>query len=120
MPRAYSHSHLCNGHLVGFSIKHFAHVPTYLACFHSPDGRRLQRDTNQMKMGQAIEAARLIIEKEYAPAPTQPDKVPWDDAIARLKARLATSGNRTSTLGYYLKLIRLVRKVYGATAGPAD
>jgi integrase len=120
MPRAWPYSHLCHGQLVGFSVKHFGNDPNYYACFRSPDGRRLKRDTNQTKIGQAIEAARIIIEEEYAPAPTQPDKVTWDEAIARLKTRLATSGNRASTLGYYLKLIRLVRKLYPATDHPAD
>ncbi len=67
-----------------------------------------------------MEAARVIIEQEYAPAPTNPDKVTWDQAIERLKSRLATSGNRASTLGYYLKLIRLVRKLYPCTDHPAD
>jgi integrase len=119
MPRAFPHSHLCHGFLVGFSVKKFGNEPTYLACFRSMDGRRLKRDTNQVRMTPAIEAARLIIEKEYAPAPENPDKVTWDQAIELLKARLATSGNRASTIDYYLKLIRLVRKLYPNT-DPAD
>src|SRR5437870_5100052 len=103
MPRAYPHSHLCHGRLVGFSIKHFGSISTYFACFRSIDGRRLKRDTNQLRLAQAIEAARIIIEEEYAPVPSQPDKVTWDEANKRLEARLATSGNRKGTLGYYLK-----------------
>ena len=120
MPRAYPHTHLCHGQVVGFSVKLFGNEPTYYACFRSPDGRRLKRDTNQARMGQAVEAARLLIEKEYAPAEARVDKVTWDQAIEQLKARLATSGNRASTLGYYLKLIRSVRKLYPNTAFPAD
>jgi integrase len=117
MPRAYPHSHLCHGYLVGFSVKLFGSLPTYFACFNSKDGRRLKRDTNQTRINQAIEAARLIIEKEYAPAPVSPDKVTWDQAVERLKARFASSGNRKSTLGYYLKLVRSVR---GLADRPAD
>jgi integrase len=120
MPRLYPHSHLCHGHLVGFNVKLFGKNPTYCVFFRTRDGRRVRRDTNQTRMGQAVEAARLLIEEEYAPAPTQPDKVTWDDALGRLKAAFAASGNRPSTLGYYLKLIRLVRGVYGPTEGPAD
>lgn len=116
MPRAFAHSHIVNGKLIGFSVKHFAHVKTYLACFRAPDGRRLQRDTNQARMAQAIEAARILIEEEYAPTPTRPDNVTWDQAIERLKARLRTSGNREGTLGYYLKLIRKVQ----VSDGPED
>src|ERR1700722_14149138 len=69
-------------------------------------------NANQTRMGQAVEAARLIIEKECAPTPTQPDKVAWDEAIERLQAHLATAGNRPGTISYYLKMIRIVRKMY--------
>jgi integrase len=120
MARAYPHSHLCHGQIVGFSVKQFGNDPTYYACFNSLDGRRLKRDTMQTRIGQAIEAARLIIEKEYAPTPNRPDRMTWDEAVERLKQRIATSGNRGSTLEYYLKCIRLVRAMYGVTTGPAD
>jgi integrase len=70
-------------------------------------------------MAQAVEAARVIIEEDYAAASATAENVEWDEAIERLQARLATSGNRASTTDYYLKLIRLVRKLY-PTAGPAD
>lgn len=120
MPRAYPHSHLCHGTLVGFSVKHRANEPTYFAYFRSPDGRRLERDTNQTGAIRAAGAARLIIEKEYAPAPTHADELGWDETVERVKARLVTAGNRPSTTRYYLKLIRLVRKVYKTTNGPAD
>jgi hypothetical protein len=120
VPRAYPHSHLCHGRLVGFSVKIFGNSPTYTACFLAPDGRRLKRDTNQTRIGQAIEAARRIIEAEYAPAPERPDKVGWDEAVERLTRRLSTSGNRSTTLGYYLKCLRLVRAMYREIDGPAD
>ena len=122
MPRLYPHSHVCNGQLVGFNIKLFGNNPTYCVFFRTPDGRRVRRDTNRTRLAQAVEAARIIIEKEYAPAPANPEKVTWDQAIERLKARLATSGNRSSTLGYYLKLIRSVQAMYARTEqnGPAD
>ena len=45
MAKAYPHSHLCHGHLVGFSVKQFGNDPTYYACFNSANGRRLKRDT---------------------------------------------------------------------------
>jgi integrase len=120
MARAWPHTHLCHGQLVGFSVKLFGNDPCYFACFRTADGRRLKRDTNQPRMGPAIEAARIIIEKEYAPPEVRQDRVTWDEAVERLKARLGTSGNRSSTLGYYLKCIRLVRAMYGPTGGPAD
>jgi len=119
MAKPFPYSHFCHGQVIGFSVKQFGN-PTYVACFTSPHGRRLKRDTNQSRIGQAVEAARIIIEKEFAPASAQPEKVIWEHAVDRLKKRLATSGNRSSTLGYYLKLIRLVRKMYGETGGPAD
>jgi integrase len=120
MPRGYPHSHVCHGCFVGFSVKFRKSLPTYFVYFRGKDGRRLERDTNKTGMLKAIEAARAIIEKEYAPAPVDPAKVAWDDAVARLKARLATAGVRNNTTEYYLKLIRLVRKTWGLLDGPAD
>ena len=119
MPRAYPHSHVAQGRLVGFNIKLRKDEPTYFVYFRSPDGRRLERDTNRTSVARALEVARAIIDKEYAPPPENPDRITWDQAIERLTARFATSGNRASTLGYYLKLIRLVRNLYPNT-DPCD
>lgn len=120
MPRAYPHSHLCNGQLIGFSVRHLGDESTYIACFRSPAGRRLKRDTNQRKLVQAIEAARAVIEAEYAPPRIQTDKTTWDQATKRLTLRLGTSGHRSSTLSYYLKLIRSVRTIHDKAEGPED
>lgn len=119
MPRAYPYSHVAHGRLVGFNIKKRKNEPTYFAYFRSLDGRRLERDTNSPRVTRALEIARAIIEREYEPAPENPDRVTWDEAVERLEARFATSGNRASTLDYYLKLIRLVRQLYPNT-DPAD
>src|ERR1017187_348510 len=116
MPRAYPHSHIVEGQLVGFSIKKFD-GDTYIACFRDKIGRRLKLDTKQARIAQAIEAARLLIEQELAPKVLK-RAVNWEDVTDRLKARLATSGNRESTIGYYLKLIRLATKIC-PNEGPA-
>jgi integrase len=120
MPRGYPHSHECHGHFVGYSIKMFGNESTYYVCFRSKDGRRLKRDTNQTGQEKARRAGEAIIEKEYEPAPDRPDKVSWDAAVEKLTARLASAGIRPLTVEYYLKGIRLVRKMYSATDGPAD
>src|ERR1019366_8741680 len=109
MPRAYPHSHIVEGHLVGFSVTKL-YGDTYIAQFRDKIGRRLKLDTKQTRIGQAIEAARLLIEEQLVPK-VLPSVVKWDHVVDRLKARLATSGNRESTVGYYLKLIRLVTKI---------
>jgi integrase len=101
-------------------VKQFGKGPNYFACFRLKGGQRLKRDTNQTRIGQAIEAARLIIEAEFAPVVEQAKFHTWDQSIERLKARLATSGNRPSTLGYYLKCLRLLRGFCEDTNGPAD
>jgi integrase len=119
VPRSAPHSHLCNGQLVGFSVRQFGKSSAYTACFNSPDGRRLKRETHQTRLPAAIDAARAMIEEEYNPKPqaVAPEKATWDVAIDRLTKRLGTSGNRTTTMGYYLKCIRLVR---GYSTGPDD
>lgn len=121
MPRQHPHTHVAHGRVVGFALKLFGNNPTYCVFFRTPDGRRVRRDTNHTRVGPATEAARLIIEAEYAPAAdAPPEKVTWDAAAERLAAAMAASGNRDGTLGYYLKCVRLVRAMYGATDGPAD
>jgi integrase len=106
--------------VIGFSVKLFGNDPTYIACFRSPDGRRLKRDTHKTRKAEAEEVARRMIDDEYAPPEARPDKVTWDEALDRLRKRFASSGNRSGTLGYYEKCIRLVRAMYGVTTGPAD
>jgi hypothetical protein len=75
MAKCFPYSHLCHGRLVGFSVKLFGNNPTYYACFRSMDGRKLKRDTKQLRMGQAVEAAKAIIEEEYAPVPERAENV---------------------------------------------
>jgi integrase len=117
MPRLYPHSHLCHGQIIGYTVKLFE--STYCVFFRTPEGRRVRRDTNQIRLAAAVEAARTIIEEEYAPKIVQAETTTWEQAIDRLTARLGTSGNRASTLGYYLKLIRSVRATC-KTDGPAE
>jgi integrase len=105
---------------VGYTVKLFGEPESYCVFFRTPDGRRVRRDTNQTRVAAAVEAARSIIEEEYTPRAAKSEDVTWDDAIERLKARLATSGNRASTLGYYLKLIRSLRAKYGKLDGPGE
>lgn len=119
MPRGYPHSHTCHGHHVGYSVKKRGNDPCFFLYFRGKDGRRLERDTNKIRSKDAHEAAHAIIEQEYAPAPVDPEAVSWDDTIERLKKRWAASGNRPATLAYYLKLIRLLRKVYPNSPGPS-
>ena len=121
MPRANPHSHVAHGHVVGFSLKMFGNNPTYCVFFRTKDGRRVRRDTNHTRIGPATEVARLIIEKEFAPAEAAPsEKVTWDQAIEKLESAFSSSGNRGGSLDYYLKCIRLVRAVYAVTDGPVD
>jgi integrase len=120
VPRQHPHTHVAHGQLVGFSLKLFGHSPTYCVFFRTPDGRRVRRDTNLTRIAPATEAARLIIEKEYAPAGTISERVSWDDAVERMRGTFAASGNRGGTLGYYEKCVRLVRAAYPETHGPAD
>ena len=120
MPRAYPHSHLSNGELVGFSVKKRSSAPTYFAYFRDRSGKRLERDTGQTGQIKALEYAKAIIDKEYALFSPQQDEINWDDVLVRLKARLATGGIRGTTIGYYAKVIRSLRSVYPESKGPAD
>lgn len=118
MPKAFPHSHIVDGTVVGFSVKKFD-GDTYIACFRDRDGRRRKLDTQQARIGQAVETARLLIEKTLR-AKILPTTMEWDAAVGRLKARLAIGGIRDTTIGYYEKVIRSVRGMYPECKGPAD
>lgn len=120
MPRSYPHTHVSHGRAVGYSVKKRANEPTYYVYFRGVDGRRLERDTNCTGAEKARRAAEAIIDAEYQPADENPDAVGWDEAADRLERRLRVAGMRDATVGYYRRLVRLVRAMYGATTGPAD
>ena len=120
MPRAYPHSHLSHGVLVGFSVKQRPDEKIYYAYFRDRTGRRLMRDTGQTAVLRAVEAAKAIIDKDYAPPPVKPENAAWDDVTERLRKRLLATGERPTTVRYYLSLLRAVRSVFKATDGPAD
>ncbi len=120
MPRAYPHSHLRQGELIGFSVKKRSGEPHYFAYFRDRLGKRLERDTGQTGQIKAVESARAIIDKEYAIFDPTQEEPNWDDVIARLKARMASGGIRGTTIGYYAKLIRSLRTIYPESTGPHD
>ncbi len=65
MPRAFPHSDVFNGTVVGFNVKKRPNEPSYFVYFRSSAGKRVERDTNQTAIAKAIEAAKAIIRKEY-------------------------------------------------------
>jgi integrase len=114
--KAWPHSHNIGDTTVGFSLKKYK-GDTWEACFRDPNtGRRIRLDTFEKRVAAAIEQARHLIEKALAPK-TISMTASWDDTTERLKKRFASSGNRQSTIDYYLKLIRLVTSI--CPDGPA-
>jgi hypothetical protein len=119
MPRAYPHSDVFDGIVVGFNVKKRPAEASYFVYFRSRSGKRLERDTNQSAVGRAIEAAKAIIRKEYDQVLAPPDKVTWDEANSLMKERAKTDGLRDESIGYYEKLVRLMRRDFPAADGPA-
>src|SRR5947209_3554266 len=114
--KAWPHSHNIGDTTVGFSLKKYT-SDTWEACFRDPNtGRRVRLNTFEKRVSDAIERARQLIEKTLAPK-TISMNASWDDTTERLKKRFASSGNRQSTIDYYLKLIRLVTTI--CPDGPA-
>jgi integrase len=120
MSRSYPEPHIAHGHLVGFAVKKRANDSTYFAYFRGPDGRRLERDTIQVRREQARAAARAIIEKEYAPTGTAPETVTWDAAEGQVDTRMRALGLEKDTIAFYRKVLAQLRAFYGTTTGPAD
>lgn len=120
MPRAYPETHVCHGKAVGFSVKQRDNGPTYFAYFRGPTGQRLERDTNQTGINRARDAARALIEKEYAPRTDPVRKVSWAEAEELFVKAMQAGGERAASIEFYRKVLRPVRAYYAVTDGPAD
>jgi integrase len=120
MPKSYPESVVAHGRVVGYAVRHRANEPTFFLYFRGPSGQRLERDTNQSRKEAAREAARAIIEREYAPIDRPADNATWDDAVARLSLRMRAINLRADSIAFYLKVIRHIRGFYGETTGPSD
>src|SRR5439155_19253890 len=92
MPRTYPHSYVAHGRYVGYSLKKRGNEPCYYVYFRGLDGRRLERDTRQTTIQRGHEAARAIIDSEYAPSPSAQHTVPWDEAWKLLREKAAADG----------------------------
>lgn len=120
MPKSYPESMVAHGRVIGYAVRHRANDPTYFVYFRGPTGQRIERDTNQTRKEAAREAARALIDREYTPNDQLPDKMTWDDAIAKLNLRMRAMNLRADSIAFYLKVIRHIRGFYGETTGPAD
>lgn len=119
MPRAWPETHLTNGTVVGFKLKKSRDGDIYFVFFNDRRGRRREVSTGCTGIEKARVQVRTIIDDEYA-APDEADRVSWDEATARLNARLRAAGVRPVTADYYLRLVAHIRAAHPATDGPAD
>lgn len=120
MPRTYPESHTCHGEVVGFAVRPREGSRNYFLYFRDRAGRRLERDTGQTAALRAREAARVLIEKEYAPPEDPVVKVAWDEAEAEAVKAMRAKGERPATVEYYRRLLGTIRAAHPAAAGPAD
>lgn len=120
MPRTYPETHTCHGRVVGFSLRQRDGSKNYFLYFRDPDGRRLERDTGQTAILRAREAARVLIEEEYAPPEDPVVKVGWDEAEAEAVKAMRAKGERPATIDYYRRVLAPIRAAHPAATGPAD
>jgi site-specific recombinase XerD len=121
MPRSWPETHLTNGKVVGFKVRPSREDNIYFVFFNGPDGRRRERSTGCTTIEKARTAAREIIDREYAaPHPDAPKLVTWDEAEAKLKARMTASGLRDDTVDYYVRVLSYLKKFCTEAAGPAQ
>lgn len=120
MPRTYPETHTCHGRVVGFSLQQRDGSKNYRLYFRGPDDRRLERDTGQTAILRAREAARVLIEQEYASPEDPLVKVGWDEAETEVVKTMRAKGERPATLDYYRRLLGTIRGAHPAAAGPAD
>lgn len=121
MPRSWPETHLTHGKVVGFKIIQSREGNVYFVFFNGPDGRRRERSTGCKTVEKARTAAREIIDREFAaPAPDAPKLVTWDEAEAKLKARMSAAGLRPSSVNYYLRVLGYLKKFCKEASGPSE
>ena len=125
-------SELCelpDGRRVRFSLNQRDGRSAYFVYFRLPDGRRTEASTKEMNRRRAQDAAFAIIRDAYAPSPVPaptpdtsetPDSTAWDDALKLALRHMRANNLRPTTIQQYELAVKLLRKVFPDSKGPAD
>ena len=110
---------LSDGRRVKYRVEVRPGEPNYFVYFRGPNGRTLERSTEEGSRKRAVEAAVQVIKDEYSPERHQ--KCPtWEDAIAILIRKMKARNSRQTTINDYLLMISNIRKAHPTTKGPAE
>ena len=78
--------------------------PFYQVRFVGPDKRRVERSTKCTNLKGARNSACKTIREEYSPKSNFPN-IPWDEAIAKIKAAMKAQNLRERSIGEYLAVV---------------
>ena len=93
--------------------------PVYHVRFVGPDKQRVERSTKCANLKAARDTACRLIRDEYSPKSNFPN-IPWDEAIAKVKAAMKAQNLRDRSIVEYLAVIGTLRKVFPTSRGPCD
>jgi integrase len=93
--------------------------PVYHVRFVGPDKQRVERSTKCANLKAARDTACRLIRDEYSPKSNFPN-IPWDEAVAKVKAAMKAQNLRDRSIVEYLAVIGTLRKVFPTSRGPCD
>jgi integrase len=81
---------------------------------------RAGRSTGRIKKADAIEEAHRIILEDYGQVAPTADRMPWEEARAKLKEAMLADGKRERTVRAYLETLKRLEELFPLAKGPAD
>src|SRR5262249_44006228 len=92
----------------------------YYLRFRAIDGRGSEMSTGCSRKVDAIGAAHRIILEQHGQVAPAAERMPWEEARAKLKEAMLAGGKRPRTLKAYLETLQRPAEVFHLAKGPAD
>jgi integrase len=92
----------------------------YRVRFKGPLGKLVEISTGRSRKVDAIEEAHRLVLEEFCQIAPSAEKVPWDDARAKLEEAMRADGKRSRTISEYLKSLKGLAAMFPLARGPAD
>ena len=110
---------LLDGQRIRFALKRRPGSRQWFACFRDADNKRRELTTGDRSKHAAEESALPVIRDAYAPKDTAQHKT-WDEAVDLATRHMTAKNLRPGSIEQYLYSIRLLRRAYPKSQGPAD
>ena len=92
----------------------------YRVRFKGPVGKLVEVSTGHTREVDAIDEAQRLVQEEFGRAAPAAERMPWEDARAKLQEAMVADGKRPRTVSEYLKSLKGLARMFPLAKGPAD